>query len=140
MSQGTSLPSHPAEPRQAKWLPAHYLVRRVGEGAFALWLILSLITPSWRYGPFAWLPLWQYEELAGAPMRVGAANLLPLLVVACILLSRWRAQPHPPWTWGPRALSLPLAGLTVLGTLRLDSGNFRHVFIYGGMYAVAWLV
>ena len=140
VSQGTSLPSHPAEPRQAKWLPAHYLVRRVGEGAFALWLILSLITPSWRYGPFAWLPLWQYEELAGAPMRVGAANLLPLLVVACILLSRWRAQPHPPWTWGPPALSLPLAGLTVLGTLRLDSGNFRHVFIYGGMYAVAWLV
>ena len=35
---------------------------------------------------------------------------------------------------------MPLAGLTVLGTLSLDTGNFRHVFIYGGMYAVAWLV
>ena len=112
----------------------------MGEVAFALWLILSLITPSWRYGPFAWLPLWQVEELAGAPMRVGAANLLPLLVVVCLLLSRWRDRPRRPWTWGPAALSLPLAGLTVLGTLSLDLGNFRHVFIYVGMYAVAWLV
>jgi len=115
-------------------------VQRVGEVAFSLWLILSLITPSWRYGPFAWLPLWQYEELAGAPMRVGAANLLPLILVACLALSRWRAQPLRAWTWGPPAVSLPLAGLTVLGTLSLDTGNFRHVFIYGGMYAVAWLV
>ena len=140
MTPGTSLPSRSAEPRHAAALSARHIVSRVGEVAFALWLILSLITPSWRYGPFAWLPLWQYEELAGAPMRVGAANLLPLIVVTCLLLSRWRARPRPPWTWGPPALTLPLAGLTVLGTLSLDTGNFRHVFIYGGMYAVAWLV
>ena len=140
VTPGTSLPSRSAEPRHATALSARHIVSRVGEVAFALWLILSLITPSWRYGPFAWLPLWQYEELAGAPMRVGAANLLPLIVVACLLLSRWRACPRPPWTWGPPALTLPLAGLTVLGTLSLDTGNFRHVFIYGGMYAVAWLV
>ena len=115
-------------------------LRRVGEVAFALWLILSLITPSWRYGPFAWLPLWEYEELAGAPMRVGVANLLPVVVVVCTVVVRWRADTGRTWTWGPPALSLPLAGLTILGTLRLDTSNFRLVFIYAGMYAVAWLV
>ena len=129
-----------AGPKDARSQLALPVVRRVGEVAFALWLILSLITPSWRYGPFAWLPLWATEELAGAPMRVGAANLLPLIVVACLLLSRGRGQSALPWTWGPPALSLPLAGLTVLGTLSLDWSNFRHVFIYVGMYAVAWLV
>ena len=129
-----------AGPKDARSQLALPVVRRVGEVAFALWLILSLITPSWRYGPFAWLPLWATEELAGAPMRVGAANLLPLIVVACLLLSRGRGQSARPWTWGPPALSLPLAGLTVLGTLSLDWSNFRHVFIYVGMYAVAWLV
>ena len=115
-------------------------VRRAGEIAFALWFILSLITPSWRYGPFAWLPLVSYEELAGAPMRVGLANVLPLIVVACTALVRWRGRSRAPWTWGPAALSLPLAGLTVLGTLSLDRSNFRLVFIYVGMYALAWLV
>ena len=115
-------------------------VRRLGEIAFALWFILSLITPSWRYGPFAWLPLLSYEELAGGPMSVGVVNLLPLIVVACTALVRWRGRSRAPWTWGPAAVSLPLAGLTVLGTLRLDPANFRLVFIYAGMYALAWLV
>jgi O-antigen ligase len=116
----------------------------LGEVAFALWVILSLITPSWRYGPFAWLPLWEYEELAGAPMRVGLFNALPLVVVGCVVASRLLARREGvalrPWTWGPRAIALPLAGLTLWGTLRLDPGNFRLVFIYVGMYAVAWLV
>ena len=120
--------------------PWRQTVHRVGEIAFALWFILSLITPSWRYGPFAWLPLLSYEELAGGPMSVGVVNLLPLIVVACTALGRWRGQARAPWTWGPAAISLPLAGLSILGTLRLDPANFRLVFIYVGMYALAWLV
>jgi len=120
--------------------PWRQTVHRVGEIAFALWFILSLITPSWRYGPFAWLPLLSYEELAGGPMSVGVVNLLPLIVVACTALGRWRGQARAPWTWGPAAISLPLAGLSILGTLRLDPTNFRLVFIYVGMYALAWLV
>ena len=80
------------------------------------------------------------EELAGGPMSVGVVNLLPLIVVACTALGRWRGQARAPWTWGPAAISLPLAGLSILGTLRLDPANFRLVFIYVGMYALAWLV
>ncbi len=133
MMRLSSLPGAATQPRRQP-------IRRVGEIAFALWFILSLITPSWRYGPFAWLPLLSYEELAGAPMRVGLANLLPLIVVACTALTRWRGRSRAPWTWGPAAISLPLAGLTILGTLSLDRSNFRLVFIYVGMYALAWLV
>ncbi len=133
MMRLSSLPGAAAPPRRQT-------VRRVGEIAFALWFILSLITPSWRYGPFAWLPLLSYEDLAGGPMAVGVVNLLPLVVVVCTALARRRGQTRAPWTWGPAAVSLPLAGLTVLGTLRLDPANFRLVFIYVGMYALAWLV
>ena len=131
---------HPASFAGAAAAHRRQTIRRVGEIAFALWFILSLITPSWRYGPFAWLPLLSYEELAGGPMSVGVVNLLPLMVVACTVLGRRRGQARPRWTWGPAAISLPLAGLTVLGTLRLDPANFRLVFIYVGMYALAWLV
>ena len=131
---------HPASFAGAAAAHRRQTIRRVGEIAFALWFILSLITPSWRYGPFAWLPLLSYEELAGGPMSVGVVNLLPLVVVACTALVRWRGRSRAPWTWGPAAISLPLAGLTVLGTLRLDPANFRLVFIYVGMYALAWLV
>jgi O-antigen ligase len=111
---------------------------RIGEAAFGLFLVLSLITPSWRYGPFAWLPLWGYEKLAGAPMEVGVANFLPVVIVLCVALSRLLVRRA--WRWGPTALVAPLLGLTIVGLLHIDFANFRLAFLHIGMYGLAWLV
>lgn len=113
-------------------------LRLAGEIAFGLFIVLSLITPSWRYGPFTWLPLWGYEDLAGGPMQVGVANFLPVLAVACALASRLLAR--RPWTLGPPALVWPLLGLTVIGLLHIDLDNFRLAFIHAGMFGLAWFV
>jgi len=119
---------------------ARRLIRTAGEVAFSLFLILGLITPSWRYGPFAWLPVWRYRELAGGPMAVGVANLLPLLVVVGLTAGWLARRGQRRWQWGHAAVVLPLAGLTAVGLLGLDYQNFRLVFIYGGMFALTWLV
>jgi O-antigen ligase len=113
-------------------------LRLAGEVAFGLFIVLSLITPSWRYGPFTWLPLWGYEDLAGGPMEVGIANFLPVLAIACALASRLLAR--RPWTLGPMALVVPLLGLTIVGLLHVDLGNFRLAFLHVGMFGLAWFV
>ncbi len=115
-------------------------IRLVAEVAFGLLLVLGLITPSWRYGPFASLPLWRYQELAGGPMTVGVANLLPLLVVAGLTTGWLARRGRNRWRWGPAAVVLPLLGLTIAGLLNVDYHNFRLAFIYGGMFALSWLV
>jgi O-antigen ligase len=109
-----------------------------GEIAFGLFIVLSLITPSWRYGPYTWLPLWGYEDLAGGPMEVGVANFLPVLAAALVIASRLLTR--RPWTLGPMALVLPLLGLTFVGLLHIDLGNFRLAFLHVGMLGLTWFV
>ncbi len=109
---------------------------------FALYLILNLITPSWRYGPFAWLPLARFAEWAGAPVKLGLFNLLPLLVIIGWGVQIWRSrQPgHPFINLGRRALSLPFFMFTLWGLLSLDPAPTRRTFLQGMGLGLAWLV
>lgn len=112
-------------------------VRRMTQAAFTLWLVLSLTTPSWRYGAFSWWPIWQFPELAGGPVELGLLNGLPLVVLAGWLLGRERRR-----LW-PRAflpLTLPFLALSLWALLRLDWAIPRFLFIHGGGLALAWLV
>ncbi len=113
-------------------------LRLAAEMVFSLFIIFSLTTPSWRYGPFTWWPLWTIEDFAGGPLAAGVANFLPLLAAICALASRLLTRRS--WTWGPLAVFLPLLGLTLISLLRVDLGNFRLVFLYAGMFGLAWFV
>jgi O-antigen ligase len=111
----------------------------LAQTAFSLWLVISLCTPSWRYGPFSWLPLLSFPELAGGPVALGVLNFLPALVMASWLGSRLRGQPRP-WRWGHPALTVPFLGLSLLSALSLRPVVDRLAFIYLGGLLVAWLV
>jgi hypothetical protein len=112
---------------------------KLTQAAFSLWLVLSLCTPSWRYGPFSWLPLARFPELAGGPVALGVLNLLPLVIVAGWLATRL-AGPRRPWQWGHRVLLLPFLGLTLLSAFSLRPAADRLAFIYLGGLLLAWLV
>ena len=126
----------PAQQRP-RWLSALHVLT---ETSFALFVALSLITPSWRYGPFTWWPFWQSELLAGAPAKVGVFNLLPALVAAGWLAGRVMDKAKPAWTWGRPSVTLPLVGLTILSLLTLNPAIMRRTFIHGGGLAITWLV
>ncbi|HEX6387540.1 MAG TPA: O-antigen ligase family protein [Anaerolineae bacterium] len=129
-------------PAEASWtirgLSALHILT---EASFVLFIVLSLITPSWRYGPFTWWPLWEYDLLAGAPVKLGVFNVLPALVVAGWLGERvLNRKARPAWSWGRRAITLPLLGLTILGLLTLNPAILRRTFIHGGGLILTWLV
>lgn len=111
--------------------------------SFALLVILMLSTPSWRYGPFTWLPLFRVSYIAGAPMEVGGPNLLPFLLLAGWLVRRfasWRARRPLVWTFGRPGVTVPLLLLTLLGLVTLDPGFPRTIFIQVGALAIFWLL
>lgn len=104
---------------------------------FGLLVVISLITPSWRYGPFAWWPLWTFEEIAGGPVKLGALNLLPVLLVASWAVLQWQLRE---WRWGPRSITYPLLFFSLWALLRLEGATARLVFIYGGDLVFVWLI
>lgn len=111
----------------------------VAQLSFGLWVLLSLATSSWRYGPFSWWPLWSFDRLAGGPVAVGLLNLLPLLAAAG-WLARWLLTRDWHWSWGHPALTLPFLALSILGLLTLQPSLDRLTFIYGGGLLLTWLV
>lgn len=113
------------------------LIRALTDVLFTLFVILSLSTPSWRYGPFSWWPVWTFEELAGGPVELGLFNFLPLFIVAGWLLARqWREGIE----WGRWQVTLPLLALTLWSLVRMDWETARLIFIYVGAYLLAWMV
>jgi hypothetical protein len=114
-------------------------LRTAAHLAFAALVVLTLTTPSWRYGPFAWWPLLQFPELAGGPVKFGTLNLLPAVLLLSWLAGRWLHRSEK-WQWGRPAVTLPLLGLTLLGLATLDPVLDRRTFIQGGGLALAWLV
>lgn len=128
---------------QRLYLPLPALIARLTEACFALFIVLSLITPSWRYGPFSWWPLWHVPLLAGAPMAVGLFNGLPLLVLigwgsVRVLGIHGRGRQ---WSFPSHAaVLLPLLGLTLLGLFSLEPALTRRTFIQAGGLAIFWLV
>jgi hypothetical protein len=114
-------------------------------GSFGLFFFLVLTTPSWRYGPFSWLPLIKFDMLAGGPVKLGILNLLPLVVAICWLgkrelTRRWSLAEQKQFQWGNRHTTLPLLGLTLLGSISLTMAPARLQFIQLGGLALAWLV
>ncbi|MCI0393318.1 MAG: O-antigen ligase family protein [Chloroflexi bacterium] len=128
---------------------ARYLLvaalQRLAALSLAGLVFFTLVTPSWRYGPFAWLPLWRFAELAGGPVELGILNFLPVLLVAAWLAgrwlnSRWQVREQDRWQWGLSDLTLPFLGLTILGVVSLIPATARLQFIHVGGLALAWLV
>jgi len=116
------------------------LLARLATGAFALWLALSLSTPSWRHGPFSWWPLVTVDRVGGAPLAVGPLMLLPALAAAVWVLLRLSRRARLPWRWGPLQVVLPLLAMTLLGVASLDLLPIRRTMLYGGSLAIAWFV
>lgn len=118
---------------------------RIASLCFAALFLLTFITPSWRYGPFTWLPVRRFELLAGGPVELGLLNSLPLLLAASWLLGRflgwsWKIDGRPKWRWGRLGITAPLLGLTLLGLSTLDAFSPRRTFIYAGALVLAWLI
>lgn len=111
--------------------------RTLSNGIFALFVFLSLTTPSWRYGPFSWWPVWTLDNLAGGPVRLGVLNLLPAILALLWLAGAVRRRRA---TRPDAVLTLPFVAFTVWALLRLDPTASRLLFIYGGAFALAWLI
>lgn len=125
-----------ALPRWLTWL-SHFIYT-----CFALYVTLNLTTPSWRYGPFAWLPLFRLNEWMGAPVVVGVLNLLPVVIVAgwgFTLWGRWHFQ-RQPLNLGQWHITLPFLLFTFWGVLSLDPAPTRRTFLQGIGLALAWLI
>ena len=115
-------------------LQIHTLLRWLTHASFAAFLVLALATHSahWRVGPFTWLPVLKLPALLPArasrwgdeqPMALGILTLIPLLLAVSWPLLRLAELRIPAvrrrWQWGWRHISLPLAGLTLLGLVSI---------------------
>lgn len=87
---------------------------------YAVFVLVVLLTPSWRVGPFTWLPIFQ-GDLAGRPAVVGLlVLLLPAAALAAVgqgmRLTR-RGKASRDWrrvlgqALGPWQIALPALGL-----------------------------
>lgn len=113
---------------------------RLANAAFHLFLIVSLTTPSWRYGLYQQWPIAIFEDLAGGPVDIGILNLLPIIMVAGWVGGRLFGAAPRTLTLGPRWLVLPFLGLTVLGLISLQPEPFRRFFLHVSMLALTWIV
>ena len=103
---------------------------------FGLFIVLSLTTPSWRYGTFTWWPIWSFDHLAGGPVQIGILNTVPLLLLISWIIVQKR---HGTWSWGHPAITLPLLFFSLWALVRLVGAPFRLWFIYGGDFVLVWL-
>lgn len=123
-----------------------HLIRLTAYICFTLFLVATFSTPSWRYGAFAWWPILELADVAGAPLKLGLLNLLPVFLAITWLLSQLstfttsRFTLHVSRFFSPLLLTLPFLLLTVWAALRLDITFPRLVFIHGGGILLAWLI
>lgn len=110
-------------------------IHRLTQIGFGLLLVLSLGAAPWGDGPFRWWPL------ARGTFAPGALTLLaPLVAAGWLLPYALDGDRRAGWRWGPRAVTLPLLGLTVWGLLRLGWRTPEAAALFGGGLLVAWLV
>ncbi len=125
---------------------SRFTFRALAQTAFGLFLILTFTTPSWRYGMFSWWPVWQFAEVAGAPLQLGIFNFLPAVVGVAWAVSVWQQGTNGRFpaltrlTPGAISLTLPFLLLTLWALFSLDVTFPRLVFIHGGGILLAWLV
>lgn len=113
---------------------------RLGHGLFAIFLALTLLTPAWRVGIFTWLPVLRLPEVGGRQAVMGLLSMLPVAVVLCWVGWRSFGPSNPLWRWGRRGLTVPLAGLSLLVVLSLDSALTWRTVVQVVALALCWLV
>jgi hypothetical protein len=106
---------------------------------FAAFIFLALATPSWRIGPFAWVPLLRVPMLAGRPANFGLVSLLPVLIVAGWLVVRLTERGPESWNWGVRGITLPLVGLSLIILSGLDPAPTWRTIVQVVGLGLAWL-
>lgn len=110
------------------------------QALFALFLVLTLATPSWRVGPFTWWPIWRSPMLAGRPAELGLLSLLLALIVLIWVAQRLLERPRRSWRWGKRGITLPLVGLTVLILVSLEARLTWRTSVQVVGVGLTWLV
>jgi len=113
---------------------------RLGQGLFALFLALTLLTPAWRVGIFTWLPVLHLPAVGGGPAALGLLSVMPVAVVICWAAWRLLGRGNPPWRWGRPGLTVPLAGLSLLVLLGLDLALTWRTDVQVVALALFWLV
>lgn len=93
--------------------------RRLTHIAFQLFLVLSLISTSWRHGLFAQWPLWQLATPYDYTISIGVLNLLPLIILLGLLVNH-QTIPRHHWAQLNSGLTWALLALTLLALVRLD--------------------
>lgn len=132
-----------SRPRRSFWPAIANVAGRLSEVLFAVVVILMLTTPSWRAGPFTWLPLIRLDNLGGVPAAVGLLALLPLAFGASWFLyevATWRSKAALAWIWGRPGITAPLLLLTVFGLTTLDLAAERIAFIQIGGLIIFWAI
>lgn len=106
--------------------------------AFTLAFFLAMITPVWRNGLFARLPVWRFRA-SGQWFQIGALALLPLVAAGAWIVGRLLEYPRRRWHWGPPYAVLPLLGFGALVLVRVWPIHVLHVAIVTGIaIALYW--
>ena len=113
-----------------------HLLRRSAQIGFALLLFLALVSHAWAGGgPFSWAPLPLPGSLSDTGWRIGALAPAPFLVLLVWLASRWQ-DPSARWSWGPTAVTLPLAAFSLLALTRLTLSSAHYTI----MLTLCWVI
>jgi O-antigen ligase len=123
---------------QWKWMPAK--IRICTHVTFVAFLMLALLVPTWRAGPFTWWPIGQIPTQEGHTKGLGGLTLLPGLIVMSWLLYRLTEHPRRLWHWGRAAITWPLLGLTLLGLSSLEFALTWRPIAQGVGLGLTWFV
>ncbi|MCS7221664.1 MAG: O-antigen ligase family protein [Anaerolineae bacterium] len=137
LTRGGQLLSLAAKARWA-WLPTR--IRAYTHAIFIAFLLLALLVPTWRSGPFTWWPIWPVPARDGHTAALGALALLPGLIATGWLLHRIVERPRRPWRWGRVDIMLPLLGLTLLGLSSLEPALTWRTVAQGIGLGLTWLI
>jgi hypothetical protein len=107
---------------------------------FALFVLLALVTPTWRTGIFTWWPLVHLPMLAGRPANIGILSLLPGLLLIVWFTYRLLERPPRRWSWGRALMTLPMALLCLLALLSLSPTPSWATLVQVISLALLWLV
>ncbi len=116
-----------------------FMLVRLGHGLFAIFLVLTLLTPAWRVGIFTWLPVLRLPEVGGRQAVLGILSLLPAAIVLCWVAWRLLGEGNPLWRWGRWSLAVPLAGLSLLVLMSLDPALTWRTDVQVVALALCWL-
>lgn len=140
MSYGTANNRLSSSSVRARWTWVPAGIRVYPHAAFIAFLMLALLVPTWRAGPFAWWPICSVPARDSRAAEVGALALLPGLIAIGWLLYRIVERPRRPWRWGRVDITWPFLGLTLLGLSSLEFSFTWRTVAQGIGLGLTWLV